>query len=267
MDIKITFGIITSESTSNYLNSIISSIRDQRIDKGSYEILIVGNCNIESSEEIRVIPFNENHKNLWITRKKNLITHESKFDIIVYMHDYLSLDENWYSNFIKFGNDWDLCMNKIVNKDGNRILDWMGLPDDNIYGNVLFPYSYEGSDGMYIPGYFWIAKKSVMKEFPMNEEFLWGEGEDIEWSKRVLGGFPPRWLKNLDSFESGKIKIKKHRYLMNEFSIVKSLKEKQFHPNFSNTYDLHSGDESRPLESISDNYKYLEYRNEKINNI
>jgi hypothetical protein len=256
----ITFGIVTSKSTENYLEKIIESIRKQKIPTGSYEILIVGDCSIPNDEDLRILRFDESHKRMWITKKKNLISEKSQFEIIVYMHDYLYLSDDWYSNFLEFGTDWDICMNQLINEEGDRILDWMGLPDDKVYGNVVLPYDYPGSSGMYIPGYFWICKRSVMLEFPLNEEFVWGEGEDIEWSKRVLGGFPPLWLKNIEDFKSGHIKIKSHRYSMNKNSIIKTLKRKYSHPNFFYPYDTHSGNESRPMDSTVENYEYLKYR-------
>lgn len=256
---KFTFGIITSASTNNYLKSCVDSIKSQKIDKDSFEIIIVGDSNIGDEENIKKIGFEESIKPLWITRKKNLITENSSFDNICYLHDYVSLEEGWYEGFLKFGESWDICMNPIVNLDGTRCLDWMGLPDDPIYGNVVLPYNYEGSKGMYVPGYYWVAKKKVMEDFPLNENFVWNEGEDIEWSKRVLGGYPQRWLKNLNDFETGKIKTMEGKYLLNPFSRVKFLKQKNFHSGFFSEYDLHSGRESRPLESIEKNYYYLKF--------
>jgi hypothetical protein len=38
---------------------------------------------------------------------------------------------------------------------------------------------------MYISGSYWIAKKQVMEEFPLDESLVWGESEDVEWSKRI----------------------------------------------------------------------------------
>jgi len=258
--LKITFGIITTENTQSYLNDIIGSIRSQNIPDDSYEIIIVGNCTISNQQDVRVIGFDESQKNMWITKKKNIITAEARYENIVYMHDYLSLGSNWYNNFLEFGAEWDICMNAIKNPDGSRILDWVGLPDDRVYGNVVLPYQYKGSAGMYIPGYFWIAKKSLMLEYPLNEDFSWGEGEDIEWSKRVIGGFPPRWLKNLAQRESGNSEIKNFRYLMNKQCEIIALKHKAFPADFFTGNDLHSGNESRPLESIQENYEYLKYR-------
>ena len=259
--LKLTFGIITTESTGHHLPEIIRSIEDQNIPDDCYEILVIGNYPIHNYKNLRSFQFDETQKNMWITRKKNMITENANYDNIVYMHDYLSLSGDWYQNFLKFDCNWDICMNSIKNTDGTRILDWMGLPDDRIYGNVVLPYEYGGSEGMYIPGYFWIAKKSVMLQYPLNEDFSWGDGEDIEWSKRVIGGFPPRWLKNINQFESGNIKVGNFKYLMNKECEIISLKHKYFSPDFYTTYDLHSGDESRPLESTQENYEYLKYRN------
>jgi hypothetical protein len=258
--LKITFGIITTRSTCDNVQKIVDSIYNQNMSKESYEIIIIGECDVKENDNISIVPFNESQKSMWITKKKNIITELANNDIIVYMHDYLALSPDWYSEFIKFGIDWDICMNRIINRTGERILDWMGLPDDRTYGNVLLPYEYEGSSGMYIPGYYWIAKKHIMKEFPLNENFVWGEGEDIEWSKRVIGGFPPPWLKNNKEIMGGSIKVGKCKYSMNPASVIITLKHKEFHPNFSLPYDTHSGDESRPLDSTTENYKYLSYR-------
>jgi len=257
---KITFGIITTENTQSYLNDIIRSIENQCIPSDSYEIIIIGNCSLMESNNIRIIPFDESLRNMWITKKKNIITTEAKYDNIVYMHDYLILDANWYQEFLEFGTDWDICMNSIKNQDGSRMLDWMGLPDDRVYGNVLLPYDYEGSSGMYIPGYFWVAKKSIMCKYPLNEDFYWGEGEDIEWSKRVIGGFPPMWLKNRDELIQNGKNVHSLKYVMNPKCNILSLKYKFFPHDFFKPNDLHSGNESRPLESKSENYEYLKYR-------
>lgn len=258
--LKITFGIITTESTQSYLNDIIGSIRAQCIPYDSYEIIIVGNCSIAEYDNLRVIGFDESLRNMWITRKKNIITEEAKYENIVYMHDYLILENNWYKEFLEFGTEWDICMNSIKNQDGSRILDWMGLPDDPVHGNVVLPYDYSGSNGMYIPGYFWVAKKSLMMKHRLNEDFCWGEGEDIEWSKRVIGGFPPIWLKNRDELISAETKKSNFKYVINDKCIILSVKHKFFPNDFFTAYDLHSGNESRPLESSPQNYEYLKYR-------
>lgn len=254
---KFTFGIITNGYNKNFLLQIIENIEKQ-VPENCYEIIIVGNLKI-SAKNTKTISFNENIKKNWITKKKNIITELAKFQNIVYLHDYIKLENGWYEGWLSFGEDWDVAINKIKNFDNKRFVDWIGLPDDKIYGNVLFPYSYSGSSGMYLPGNYFISKKNVAVENPFNEDFVWGEGEDIEWSKRVLGGFLPVWLKNREELIK-KNEFHNYKYVVNSNASVKFLKLKHMHLNFTKEYDMHSGDESRPLSSNQENYKYLNFR-------
>jgi hypothetical protein len=206
-----TFGIVTDGDNDNYIDIIISSIEILKIPH--YEIIIVGNSNI-NKKNCKVIRFNENIKNKWITRKKNIITENANFENIVYSHDYIRYDENWYSEFLKFGEDFKICTNKILNKDGNRFRDWTLWPDSltdefNFLNSreYIIPYEIKHlSKYMYISGSYWIAKKHIMNEFPLNENLIWGESEDGEWSNRVK---------------------QKYNFSINEYSIVHFLKNKK----------------------------------------
>ena len=120
---EFTFGIITSPKTEKFVTEIINTIRNQKID--SYEIIIVGGSDVEYGTDTKVVPFSENQKDNWITRKKNLITSMSKFENIVYMHDYVYLDKSWYKGFLKYGNDFEVLVNRIINFDGKRYHDWL----------------------------------------------------------------------------------------------------------------------------------------------
>ena len=80
---------------------------------------------------------NENIKSVWITKKKNVISDLAKFENIVYLHDYIIFEENWYKNFVEFGENWDVCMNVILNFDNSRFRDWiLWAPKYVKYGNV-----------------------------------------------------------------------------------------------------------------------------------
>jgi len=206
-----TFGIVTDGDNDDNIGIIISSIENLKIPH--YEIIIVGNSNI-NKKNCKVIRFNENIKNKWITRKKNIITENANFENIVYSHDYIRYDENWYSEFLKFGEDFKICTNKILNKDGNRFRDWTLWPDSltdefNFLNSreYIIPYEIKHlSKYMYISGSYWIAKKQIMNEFPLNENLIWGESEDVEWSNRVK---------------------QKYNFSINEYSIVHFLKNKK----------------------------------------
>jgi hypothetical protein len=212
--IPVTFGICSSPDSSFYLERVISSIVEQRIQ--NFEIIIVGNINssLKASENIIIIPFDENVKPGWITAKKNLITRFARYENIVFLHDYIVFDKNWYQQIKNDLVHHEIIMCKILNLDGSRFRDWVlwvdnGEPFDEylqISRKALLPYSEIAfSKFMYISGSFWIAKKKVMEEFPLNEDLVWGEAEDIEWSKRVRS---------------------RHNFHLNQFASVALLKQK-----------------------------------------
>lgn len=210
---EFTFGIITSGTEDENINIIIDSIEKQNIPV--YEILIVGNSKI-SRKNTRIIQFNDDIVPKWITRKKNIITNISKLENIVYLHDYVALSDNWYKGFLEFGNDFDLCMTKITNFDGTRYRDWCLCIWDNptLMGNLgvkdpkcILPYDENRfKKHMYFSGAYWAAKRKVMIEFPLNEQLIWGQGEDVLWSSQVR---------------------EKYEFLMNTNSEVKLLKQKE----------------------------------------
>ena len=119
---EFTFGIITA---GNLDTRVINSIYQQGIPKDKFEIIVVGGDYIPEYPDIKHIEFDESKRPLWITRKKNMITKNAKFENIVFLHDYYFLWRSWYEGFLKFGNDWDVCMNKILNLDSSRFRDWI----------------------------------------------------------------------------------------------------------------------------------------------
>jgi hypothetical protein len=208
---KFTFGIITDGNSEDNLNKVIDSIESQNIKE--YQIIIVGNSYI-SRDNTFIVPFNETIRPSWITRKKNLITVNSRYENIVYTHDYVVFESDWYKGFLQFGEDFNVCMNKFVNPDNSRFRDWVIWPhNDNFMDGIvlpnrecLIPYDITHlSKYMYISGTYWVAKKSTMMEFPLNENLSWGQGEDVFWSKQVR---------------------QKYEFSINQFSTVKSLKFK-----------------------------------------
>ena len=185
---KFTFGIVTSPGSCNFLQQITDSICNEQIP--DFEIIIVGGQVLYDTSIMRVFPFDETKKQMWITRKKNIITENARYENIVYLHDYVSLVEGWYKGFLKFGNEFDICMTQMQNADGTRFRDWNiwrdhGDPRENDLDRLL-PYDVTNlSKIMYISGAYWVAKRDVMKKFPLDESLSWGEGEDVKWSKQV----------------------------------------------------------------------------------
>ena len=209
---EFTFGIITSGTEDDSINKIIDSIEKQNIS--TYEIIIVGNSKV-SRNKTRVVQFNDEVVREWITRKKNIITNLAKLENVVYLHDYVILTDNWYKGFLEFGNDFDLCMTKITNHDETRYRDWCICMWDNptimeIAGpdkKCILPYGENRfKKHMYFSGAYWVSKRKVMLEYPLNEQLVWGQGEDVLWSRQVR---------------------EKYEFFMNANSEVKLLKQKE----------------------------------------
>ncbi len=218
---KFTFGIITQNNVT-LTNFVIDSIEKQNIPE--YEIIVVGSSDIRRNNTISV-SFDDTVYPGWITKKKNIITKLASYENIVYMHDYIILDNNWYRGFLHNGNNFDIIVNKISNSDGTRYRDWVLNVDfvrgtkfkvlDYIQMPILScPYTWiaDGSDitnilrvandtytlflnyndngekwqkYIYISGSYFVCKKHIMEEYPLNELLLHNQGEDVEWSQRV----------------------------------------------------------------------------------
>lgn len=182
---KFTFGIITSPGSDIFIQQIVDSICEENIPE--FEILIIGGNTEYEEGTLKVIPFDESQKRMWITRKKNLITQNAKYENIVYLHDYIKLVSGWYNGFLKYGNLFDICMTPILNANNTRFRDWSLWTDiPNTDGRLLLPYTETKlSKHMYISGAYWVAKKRLMEQFPLDETLSWGESEDVKWSKQV----------------------------------------------------------------------------------
>ena len=187
-EVPFSFCIVTGYQDTARLSEIIDNICSLHIPE--CEILIIGG-NRESyfhnSELVRFIDFDESIKPMWITKKKNILASEAKFENLVIMHDYHIFDPDWYINFKSFGTEWDICScpQYLITGDRNP-MDW-SLWDKPDYGKAwsLDYGDWSQTEYMYISGGFFIVKKHVMLEEPLNESLGWNEEEDVEWSLRV----------------------------------------------------------------------------------
>lgn len=182
------FGIVSDFSNIIFLKKIIKSIKDLNIN--NYEIIIIGNnSSCIELDDVKIINYKDNNKLGDISVKKNMITDIAKYENIVYLHDYILFDKDWYSGYVQFGSDFDICINIIENIDGSRFRDWCLWKDDGdkyvAENNYLLPYDIKHlTRMMYISGAYWVAKKTFMIENRINERLSWGQGEDVEWSIR-----------------------------------------------------------------------------------
>jgi len=188
----ISFGILTYPGNENEAKKSIKSIENQEIP--NYEIIIIGGNDHYKNRNLNHIEFDESIKNGWITKKRNIFFESAKFDLLVCMHDYLTLDLGWYEGLKKFGHNFDVLSNKILKKNGERHYDWnLSRVNRNRFDKYilktnqkLLPYEISHlSKYMYISGAFFILKKDVASKYKFDESLVWRQAEDVEWSHRV----------------------------------------------------------------------------------
>jgi len=185
-----TFGIQTNGANPEFVDRIVRSIREQSIP--NYEILIVGKNDI-SGADVTTIPFDEVAYPMSVTKKRNLITRNAKYENIVMLHDYIVLTEGWYEGFLSFGSNFSLCNSKIVDLHGRRGIDYTlyspFLIPMNLRHKQLLPYDYPPSQRlskiMYLPGNYIVIKRDVALKFPFDERLRWNELEDVVLSQEV----------------------------------------------------------------------------------
>lgn len=193
---SISFVIVTSGSDDHRMVEIIDSIEKLFIPQ--YEIIIVGGQSTTINKKNTThIPFVENTPTPWLTRKKNLGVRFSQYEVCVVMHDYHVFESDWYIEFEKFGTDWDICvqqqfvMPKFGSYQGN------GWRVGNIPGYPEIPYNFAVPWDItcFIPyaaiqGAYWVIKREKMLDHMLDETLLACQGDDIEWSSRVV----PCWM-------------------------------------------------------------------------
>ena len=192
------FGITTAGNNDTIIQTIVDSIRSQKIPQ--YEILIIGQSDL-SGLDISVLPFNESIRAGWITRKKNILAQEAKYENLVLLHDYIILEEGWYEGYLTFGNTFHFCSNRILNSDGSRYIDYAFHPfyvtciDERFENGCFLPYSMKVPDAanklLYISGAYYVIKTKLARALPLDEGKIWGEGEDLDLSFAIASlGIP-----------------------------------------------------------------------------
>jgi len=221
-----TFGIITDGSDMPRLEQCINSA--YRNSSPGEHIIVVGGTKKPQGNVIW-IPFDETIKDKWITKKKNLIAQLADSAAICFMHDYVSLEQTWRIGMDQIG--WPdfthpTCTNKILNGNGKRFRDWCVIyndawmnppiddqkPPENIDGHLLQYDNFNMGRWQYMSGAYFCATKYVMMHHPLNEERVWGQGEDVEWCRKVYATYG------------------NNAFLFNPFSEVRFLKIKEQAP-------------------------------------
>ena len=185
---KWTFGIVTNGDRNDWVDMIITSIRNQKIP--NYEIIICGTYFDRKEKDIIYIPFSQKSDKGWITKKKNLICKKAKFENICIVHDRLLFDKGWYQGMKKFGNAFELL--GCIQKEKTEVLagDWLTLggPVGTHYKVSSMKYT-DWDYYTYLSGQLTIIKKHIWEQVKWDETRFWNDAEDadISFRSRDLG--------------------------------------------------------------------------------
>ena len=192
---SISFCIITSGQEDHQLQQCIDSIVALNIP--TYEVVFVGgdSTTINQTDKIKWVPFDEtakahiivdNKPGRWITRKKNVAVENAQYDVCVVIHDYILFDLNWWTEFEKFGTHWDICVHHSLNFLGNRSDGWRVDRHPLLPNGCMVPYDMiDFIQYIGIQGNYQCIKRERWLEEPLNENLLWGQGEEMEWNRRI----------------------------------------------------------------------------------
>jgi hypothetical protein len=192
-DFAVSFAIITSGQEPQRVAEAVQSIRALAMPQ--YEVLVVGGTACATAgEDIHHVAFvDEPGQPGWITRKKNLATATARHEWVVYFHDYHVFDADWYRGLCAAGSDWDIAMHRVLCNDGTRFFGWQVWDHPTVPRYFNVPYErHDVLPFMYFSGGYWMARRSVMLEAPLDERLRWGQAEDVEWSLRVRDRFRVR---------------------------------------------------------------------------
>jgi hypothetical protein len=204
-----TFGIISDGKQEERLHKMIDSIEAQGINEDRYQIIVIGGKQLDR-RNTTVCEFDERQRVGWITKKKNLISQYSRFQNIVYMHDYVALCDDWYQGWCEFttehGENWDMAMNRVLNMDGNRFRDYMDY-DISTLRIRYKDYTEKDTSKVYTSGTFFLGKKDFMIKFPFDESKVHMESEDLAQNLLVRH----KWNYVFNPYSSAKfLKMKDH---------------------------------------------------------
>lgn len=192
-----TFAIITDGRFTGRVEKQIKSIEELGVPE--YEILICGDYSGYSNTHTNVIPFlEENRRDIrpWITRKKNLLVKNSKYENICILHDRITFDKIWFVNLKKnLSNSFQIVVFPVLDVLDNtyRIFDWEKFENHflDVFRFRLLPMKYNSWDvNAMIYGGAFAIKKSIYEDIMLDERLHWSEAEDVLQSElKSLNGY------------------------------------------------------------------------------
>lgn len=188
-----TIWIITNWKRNDWIEELITSVKNQNIPE--YEIIVCWSYNIKREENnFKYIPFNKRNNLGWITKKKNLIIQNSKYENICILHDRYIFDKNWFEGMKKWWNNFEhlTCNQKFIENEiedkiscissleiqNPEVLNFNYLKFNKLFHTNLLSMK-DFSKNIYIWWGVHIFKKKFSGQIMYNENIFWRECEDV----------------------------------------------------------------------------------------
>ena len=174
--------IITNGKKPVQTNRVINSIISQNIP--NFEIIISGIW--KQKGEYKFVNAKKAADSGNLAEMRNLACSAAKFDNILVLDDDMFLSEDWYSEFTKYGNDFDILTSRVKLPDGTRFWDHCCYLDPE-RGHVMLEPE-EDSDYIYMSGGMaWVMKRHVF--------------ERLQWDSETYGFYN---MSNMEDYRKGK---------------------------------------------------------------
>lgn len=217
------FCIPTGSGDPIGLNIVVKRILELNVPE--MEILLCGrpDKNFLYWDKVRIVGEDIPAPPVWITRKKNRLAQEARYENLCILHDRVFLPSNFMEALRNFGDHFpftafqSLWFDDLLNLSPVRYSDYGCATEHHLSDRIvadkgdktslftesLFPdiekQQFRNSNplrnqyGSYLTGSLYIVKRQVWLHTPQDEGLFWAEFEDIEQSKRCdAHGIPHR---------------------------------------------------------------------------
>lgn len=194
------FVVITDGAEPARLDRFIASAREAASAGGiDYKILVCSSSQIDTGllaqygDDCETLITQERFPG-WITRRKNLAAAHCRSENVLIVHDRYWLAPGFLEHVKQYGPDYSVLICRQIEPDGTRFPDLVATADDAVTTSAgLLEYD-DWSPNVYMNGGAILAKRAVLTACPWNELLLWGQFEDVEWTRRLRDhGFEPRF--------------------------------------------------------------------------
>lgn len=189
-----TFGIVSDGRKNDRIMSIINRIFSFGIP--NFEVIICGPAPSDKLPmNVKILDDTDlyDDKRIPISRKKNRIIKNAKFDNLVIIHDRIMLSENWFLQIKNNGNYFDAIIPAILDETNHNlhVNDGTSIPTYETHNKYTLPtYGVSWNQDLFIDGGIIIIKRQVATTIPIAPYLNWGEREDVQFSRNLyINGF------------------------------------------------------------------------------